>query len=326
MQLDMCSSKEDFFMRGDLYEKKEIKPVFSGHETFPLRYGWIKKVYDEVLLAEKAGQDAKDVFNNPASISVFGVGKNMVSSMRHWASYTGIIKDNKITSKAKDFFDDRGLDPWLENSTTLWFLHYNLATNTNLITYHWFFNYYNGGVFDRKTINDEIIELCRIKNWSLPAPVTIKRDVECFIRTYVSKEFSTNNFDDDTIESPLAELSLIKSANKYGYFSPNRGIKHNLKIGVFIYSLLDFWESKFNNSSTLSLESILFDPCSPGRVFLLDEEAVLEKITNIEEMLSGKIIWSETAGMRQLIKQNDADLTKLKQTSENIIKKEYSLQ
>ncbi len=30
-------------MRGVQEELQEIKPVFSGHETFPLRYGWIKK-------------------------------------------------------------------------------------------------------------------------------------------------------------------------------------------------------------------------------------------------------------------------------------------
>ena len=31
--------------RGPLYEP-DYKPQFSGHETFPLRYGWLKKAFD----------------------------------------------------------------------------------------------------------------------------------------------------------------------------------------------------------------------------------------------------------------------------------------
>ena len=32
---------------------KNSKPVFSGHETFPLRYGWLKKVYDAATAVEE---------------------------------------------------------------------------------------------------------------------------------------------------------------------------------------------------------------------------------------------------------------------------------
>lgn len=323
MQLETCSSKEENFMRGDLYERNDIKPVFSGHETFPLRYGWLKKVYDEVYNAELKGKDAKDIFNDPESICLFGVGKNMVSSMKHWASFAGVIDDNKTTDDFAHFLKEKGLDPWMENPTTLWYIHFNLVKNTNLVTYHWFFNYYNGGVFERKTINDEIIELCRQKGWKIPSPVTIKRDVGCLIRTYVNKDTDHNNFDDDTIESPLAELSLIKPVNKHGYFVPNWGAKNSLKTSIFVYSLIDFWINNFNNSSTLSIESILYDPCSPGRIFLLDEEAVLEKAVQVENLLSGEISWSETAGMQQFIKRNNIDLIKIRDLARQLIEKEY---
>jgi len=33
--------------RGPIYQDV-CKPQFSGHETFPLRYGWFKKAYDAV--------------------------------------------------------------------------------------------------------------------------------------------------------------------------------------------------------------------------------------------------------------------------------------
>ena len=37
--------------RGLLYQKG-YTPRFSGHETFPLRYGWLKKVFDRVTKTE----------------------------------------------------------------------------------------------------------------------------------------------------------------------------------------------------------------------------------------------------------------------------------
>jgi len=66
--------------RGKLYESN-FKPQFSGHETFPLRYGWLKKVFDAVYECERDGRkdEAKDVFLNEDSIARFGVGKNMVA-------------------------------------------------------------------------------------------------------------------------------------------------------------------------------------------------------------------------------------------------------
>ncbi|MEK7854647.1 MAG: DUF4007 family protein, partial [Acidobacteriota bacterium] len=38
--------------RGPLFEPN-YRPSFSGHETFPLRYGWLKKAFDRVVEIEK---------------------------------------------------------------------------------------------------------------------------------------------------------------------------------------------------------------------------------------------------------------------------------
>src|SRR6056297_302689 len=79
--------------RGPIFQDA-YKPQFSGHETFPLRYGWLKKAYDAV--AERAGDpDSRAVFTREDAIARFGVGKNMVSSMRHWASCCGIITEGE---------------------------------------------------------------------------------------------------------------------------------------------------------------------------------------------------------------------------------------
>ena len=84
-------------LRGPLY-REDYHPQLSGHETFPIRYGWLKKAYDAVRDTEESQEDNRHVFSGPDAIARFGVGKNMVASMRHWAAVTGIIGDDADTS------------------------------------------------------------------------------------------------------------------------------------------------------------------------------------------------------------------------------------
>ena len=83
-------------LRGPLY-RDDYPPQLSGHETFPIRYGWLKKAFDAVRDTE-GQEDNRQVFTGPDAIARFGVGKNMVASMRHWATVTGIVADDPTTA------------------------------------------------------------------------------------------------------------------------------------------------------------------------------------------------------------------------------------
>ena len=111
--------------RGDPRPKLKL----SGHESFPLRYGWLKKAYDAVEAAEQAG--APSVFRADDAIARFGVGRNMVASMRHWAAAAGIITEDglKTTRLGRFLFagGDRGLDPYMEDPVAAWLVHWTLA-------------------------------------------------------------------------------------------------------------------------------------------------------------------------------------------------------
>src|SRR5690554_7044007 len=84
----------------------------SGHETFPLRQMWLKKAFDQAPDGERI---PKTVFTNEAAIAAFGVGKNMVASIRHWALACGIIYEDgnafRIRSLARETLHDEALDP-----------------------------------------------------------------------------------------------------------------------------------------------------------------------------------------------------------------------
>jgi hypothetical protein len=299
--------------RGLLYEDT-FRPQFSGHETFPLRYGWLKKVYDAVyeLEAKNKKAEVKDLFLNDDAIARFGVGKNMVASMRHWADSCNIIeldedKDIITTPFAKLLLSDDGLDPWMENLSSVWAIHWNIAFLSSKATYIWLFSHFNNNQFDRASIVQHLLNLCEIRSWKASSAATLKRDVECLVRTYINKPSKLEDFTEDQIESPLAELGLLQPVNKNDIFQIKRGLQPSLGHGVFLYALIDFWKRYTSSSRTLSLETVAYEPCSPGRVFCLDEDAVAGRLYGIEKASKGMLTWSETAGLRQVIANKPLD-------------------
>lgn len=288
-----------------------FKPQFSGHETFPLRYGWLKKAYDAVRDAQKDNETCKSAFHSEDAIATFGVGKNMVTAIRHWAVTCRIIEDSNErpgtykTSALGDllFDDEKGVDPYLESQAALWLIHWQLAgTPEKTTTWYWVFNHYPKRDFDREHLSDGLLKLCQHLNLTRTASMTIKRDVECFIRTYVGKVGSDRVIHEDNLECPLTELGLIKPLGKRDGFQTARGPKSSLPNGIFVAALLQFWK-RFTSARTLSFETVMYEPGSPGRVFLLDENDLLERLAKISEVTSDLVQWSETAGLRQLFIQ-----------------------
>ena len=113
--------------------QRTLKLQFSGHETFPLRQLWLRKAYDAVV--KSIALTSKTIFSDDDAIARFGVGKNMVSSMRFWASACQIIKEDDehnayVTTEIGDllFDSETGLDPYCENPATPWLMHWFLAS------------------------------------------------------------------------------------------------------------------------------------------------------------------------------------------------------
>ncbi len=294
--------------RGPLYEKGYM-PRFSGHETFPLRYGWLKKVFDRV--SETKGEpDQKAACWGDDAIARFGVGKNMVASMRHWARIIGIVEEPAGTNSVQTtdlgeiLFGADGLDPYMEDPSTLWLLHVQIATHPEKTTWLWAFSYYPAVTFERDTMVAQIERFARDRGIPNPSKITIKNDVACLIRTYVARQSTGQAGHDGVLESPLTELGLIKAMDKKDEFRFVRGPKPTLGKGIFAYALAKFWES-YSKADTLSFEAIAHAPCGPGRVFGLGENDLMELLISHEEVTNGLVKWSETAGMKQLVRTRE---------------------
>jgi hypothetical protein len=299
--------------RGPIYQEG-YRPQLSGHETFPLRYGWLKKAFDAIAESEHLPAN-KTVFNDVA-IAAFGVGRNMVASIRYWANASGVISETsgssvvRTTPLGQMLFGPKGRDPFMEHPTTLWLVHWQLSGRPERTTWFWAFSHFPAATFEREHLVKGLDRLAKELKWTRAAAATLKNDVACFVRTYAAQPTSARAGHEDTLESPLTELGLIKATGKRDGFRFVRGPKSTLTDGVFVYALLDFWLRISPKTATLSFEAIAHEAGSPGRVFLLDENDVVDRLGPLEDITNGHLRWSETAGLKQVVRNGPLNLEK----------------
>jgi hypothetical protein len=294
--------------RGPLFQT-DYRPLFSGHETFPLRYGWLKKAYDAVS-ADRDDLGNKKIFLGEEAIARFGVGKNMVASMRHWATCCAVIAEDKDSGQLAptaigDFlFGAKGADPYLEDPASLWHLHWLLCSGGDdrplKTTWFWVFNHFTGVNFTRDDLVGGLLKLAETHDWRRASRTTVQRDVECLVRMYETRPSGGEGLVEENIECPLAELGLVRGMK--GHFHLVRGAKASLPHGVFATALNAFWNRQ-GSTRTLSFEMIAHEPGSPGRVFLLDEPELADRLLALEDVTKGTFRWSEAAGLKQVIRE-----------------------
>ena len=290
----------------------ERKLQFSGHETFPLRQLWLRKAYDAVTAPGVEGDPnrSKTIFSDEAAIARFGVGKNMVASIRFWASACQVIEEDhecggyvptKIGSLL--FNLDKGLDPFCERPATTWLMHWFLAsTPEKTTTWYYLFNHVVQQVFDRESIVGGLSEFVS-EHGLRTATATLKRDVDCCIRSYVPR--AGGDSPEELSEPLLGELGLIQQ-NAKGSFEFRRGSKRSLPDGIFAFALLDYWQRLEHAGSVMAFDRIAHDFGSPGRVFKLDEDAIADRLMALEQLSAGQIQWTEQAGIRQVTRTGAA--------------------
>lgn len=280
--------------------KDGIAAHFAGHETFPLRQMWLKKAYDQAT-AERIVP--RSTFADEQAIAQFGVGKNMVASIRHWALACDVLReegaDYALTPSAVAILDDKGWDPYSENPTTAWYCHWCLAGRGNrATTWYWLFNHVTASTFTREDLESSLSDYAkRLDANRRLSPLTLSRDIETCLRGYAPR--SSGASPEDYAETMLGELGLIYEERK-GHFAFRRGPKATLHDGLFAYGLLDFWDRTAPGQSTLAFETIAYGEGSPGRVFKLDEDSVAERLFNLDDLTRGGLTWTDTAGLRQV--------------------------
>jgi len=285
-----------------------MEASFSGHETFPFRYGWLKKGVDAV--GERAS-----IFSDDDAMTVLGVGKNMVRSIRHWCLATQVIEEGKkkehrggASLSASTFgrllFAEKGFDPYLEDARSLWLLHWQLASTPNrATTWYWAFSCIHEMEFSKDSLASVLGRWIAANASKQVSAATLQRDIDCFLRTYVSPRLSGNAVPEDSLDCPLAELRLVRQSDDSSTYWFNRGPQPTLPDPVVVFAVLDWWTRGAAHLKSLSLYDVAHRPGSPGRVLKLDEDSLVSRLEKFEELTDARIVYDETAGLKQLFRR-----------------------
>jgi hypothetical protein len=279
---------------------------FSGHETFPFRYTWLKKAVDRVI-------EDPTVFGLEDAMVRFGVGKNMVGSIRHWGMVCGMLEEDadvfnnrgrslRVSTLGHLLLRNNGWDPYLEDPASLWLLHWQVANSPErATTWYWVFNQLNRFEFTRGELVTEMLRLVEQHRWSRVAVNSVKRDVDTFVRSYTAPRVTKKTLIEETLDCPLVDLGLLGLGSDGDSLTIRRGDHPSLPDEVFAYGLIEFLRLRANQASTLSLEEMLFSPGSPGRVFCLSEAGALRRLDSLSALTKGKLSYDETAGLKQIL-------------------------
>lgn len=280
-----------------------LKPSFGGHEKFVFRHGWLKKGVDAV-------QENPLIFTNDNALTILGVGKNMVRSIRHWCLVMGLLEEKEgsglakpltPTTLAKKLVFEKGWDPYFEDSGSLWLLHWQLTSNlTRGLVWNLVFSTYLESEFTKKQLHSFLskqLEQAGVHTTS----GSIEREIDCCLHTYVPAIRSKpGGISEESLDCPLAELDLVRYISDDNVYRFNVGPKMSLPLGIFGFALLSFLPKVITTRRTVAVDECVYHQGSPGQVFKLDENSVIEYLESMEELTKGKIRLQETAGLRQI--------------------------
>ena len=248
--------------------------VYSGHESFPCRYGWLPKLYEAVA-------DDPELFaSDESAILALGLGKNMVKAIRFWGQVFGLIEIKRGTARNTAFAQrlldpEAGLDPYLEDTGSLWRLHWVVTAHAGLGA--WVTTFLE--LQDTQIARERLIDLVRSRAVTARGTIThgtAAAHVDMLLRTYDWARFDQAAPGEDASGCPFQELHLLETSlvNGKTFVALKRGLKPQLDTGAFAFALHDYWQGTASGSHSLSLRSLLLERRSPGVIFCLDEPAL----------------------------------------------------
>lgn len=184
---------------------------FGGHETFPVREGWLHKGLT-LIEADAAA------FNDAYVADTLGVGRNMAKAIRHWLIATGLAeaKPAEKNSKSKVLVPTQlgtlvlRHDKYFLQLGTWLALHVNLVNNPeHAQSWQWFFSRFSGQRFDRIACSEALKRHLDAIGQRPPALRTLQRDIACLLSTYATPIPTETVDPEDASDSPFRRLGLL---------------------------------------------------------------------------------------------------------------------
>ena len=289
------------------------KPVFGRHQTFPLRLGWLPK-------AARAVVDNPDIFAAESAIAELGVGKNMVHSIRYWAETAGVLQFQGTRASLTDFgervFGEDGLDPFLEDESTLWLLHWNMVSRPNQFAAgFWFFNRFHKPEFGERGAAAALAESAAAVG-AAPSADLLKRDIKVLMQMY-ARRGGDEGFDEENLETPFPALGMIfhheGDVRRYEENGARRtekvyrsvaAARPGLQPSVLAFAVADAFAS--TGDAVLQVRELTGGGRPEfGALFRLTEDDLLEKLNAAAKAPPRFFTLQESAGAWQMLRDGD---------------------
>lgn len=280
----------------------KVKIRLQGHEKFLLREGWLNKGITIV------GENP-NIFLGKEGPDIFGVGNNMVKSIRYWLKAFSLIEETpgkgaRLTSLARTIQEH---DKYLEDNFTLWILHSNLVKNiTEATTWYMFFNKCELEEFNKEEIYSYLYrEIIRYTNGATFSEQSLKNDIDILLNMY-GKEKGFIDPEEKNV-SPLAQLGLIKKGTEVvgrkggGTFIKNHPDRRLINEWVVLYELAIL----LKNKKDISIDDVSVGEKSVGAIYQLSRIAINEYIDKLDAL--GYLRVNRTAGLDIIYNTNDLD-------------------
>jgi len=275
------------------------KSAFGRHETFPLRFGWLTKGVGAWL-------DNSSVFDEDDAVVKLGVGKNMVDAIRYWMIASQIVTPNgkslEPTEIGRRVFYQDGWDPYLEDDTTIWLIHWLIASNpAEATTPFWFFNHFHKPEFTSKELQDALGDFVREHLKSRVSAATLKNDIALLLRMYEPSHMSKSVPVEEALDSPTALLDLLNHQEGAKIHESRPEYRAKLPLAAFAFAVAQLFEQ--TNEQVLPVDRLLHSDgylAVPGSVFRITEECLLAKLEAMISWLRGGFELRQTAGIHQL--------------------------
>jgi Protein of unknown function (DUF4007) len=265
--------------------EKAAKPLFARHETFHARFGWFRKAYI-------ATHDSASVFAQDDAALTFGVGKNMVRSIRFWANAAKIITESPDprslrqqlafpTNVAEALLADGGLDPYMEHPGTWWWMHWlTMSAPCHLPVWWLLLNEMPAVEFDDEEATQFVLTRLAQTGWEVPTVSSIHKDVTAFIRTYGESHSRTDKFDDQ-FGSPLRELGLLSASPARRAHRLATSWPSTLDPEIAVAASFDFLAALDVQTNTVLISRLATETGGPGRSLRLGEADLIEAFRTV---------------------------------------------
>ena len=279
------------------------EPAFARHETFHPRFGWLYKAVN------LAGDDGA-VFTAADATVQLGVGKNMVTAIRAWGLAFKVLELQPNPARprlplvvssqfGRQLLGAEGWDPYLEDPASLWLLHWRLLSSPCLAPAWWVaFNDFPAVQFDEAALSSQIERLAEAAGWPPVVPSSVRKDVDCLIRTYTVRRTGRQGLD-DLLDCPFRELSLLEPVEDRQGWRFVLGDKPTLPDALVAVAALEF-AAATGTANSISVARLAHEPGGPGLAFRLPAASLFAALSRFARTWPSLRV-AEPAGQRQLL-------------------------